>query len=37
VGLERSLNLIILKNRYLSNPLRAFVGTLEMKEKVPGI
>ena len=37
MGMERSLNLIILKNRYLSNPLRAFVGTLEMKGKVPGI
>ncbi|MBF0292609.1 MAG: LysR family transcriptional regulator [Nitrospinae bacterium] len=37
VGMERSLNLIILKNRYLSNPLRAFVQTLDMKEKVPGV
>lgn len=37
VGMERSLNLIILKNRYLSNPLRAFVSTLDMKEKIPGL
>lgn len=37
VGMERSLNLIILKNRYLSNPLRAFVETLEMKDKLSGL
>ncbi|MBI4667023.1 MAG: LysR family transcriptional regulator [Nitrospinae bacterium] len=36
VNLERKLSLILLKNRYLSNPLRAFLNILE-PEEVPHI
>ena len=33
---ERRLTLIILKNRYLSNPLKAFMSILDPAEKMPG-
>ncbi len=34
---ERKLNLIILANKYLSNPLKAFISILNPKEKVEGV
>lgn len=33
---ERRLTMIILKNRYLSNPLKAFMSILDPAEKIPG-
>lgn len=34
---ERKLNLIILENKYLSNPLIAFISVLDPQEKVQGV
>ncbi len=35
--MERRLTLILLNNKYLSNPLKAFIAILKPAEKIPGV